>query len=459
MSQAGYSNVTGNDLQNFNATTNGLDFVTVHGSETLFPGIANFGLFANFAINTLPRYKEQAGKDTYLGKVRDSLLASDFNFGLGLTKTIDVGFSLPFVVSQSVNVDGPRGEFGETGLTELRGNLKWRLVGNTDGGIAAIFSFNYNLVKNNPYMGVGAGPVANFELAFDTTIHRTAFAVNLGYRFRDQGDPIENFPIEPLGNQFIGSIAVSQLLPVIDTKLIGEIYTSTPVKDSETGSARSVSASELLIGAKYDYDRHTAIHLGMGSELDHGTASPDWRIYTGINYVTGYRKPDKKVKLVRAPPKSKKKAPKTPAPTPAPAIPALPPELSGQDQYPAEPPGIGDEVFVLRDINFAFDSAHRVLPGAKRTLKALATHLKARGYERIVIEGHTDSIGSENYNIKLGRKRASTIKKYMVQVEGLDPRRLKVLTYGEFRPIADNGNYQGRQLNRRVVFRVIYRKR
>ena len=459
-----YGNVTGNDLQNFNATTDGLDFVTVHSSETLFPGIANFGLFANLAINTLPRYDDSIERETQLGKVRDSILAADFNFGLGITNNIDIGLSLPFIINQEVNTLGARGEFSDTGITEVRGNIKYRFTGNQDGGIAAVLSTNYNLVENNPYSGSGAGPTINFELVFDTTFDRTAFGFNLGYRKRNKGEAIQGFPIEPLGDQFIASLAVSQLLTSLDTKLIAEIFTSTPVEDTETGSARSVSAVEGIVGAKYDLRQDIALHFGAGTELTHGTSSPDLRLYTGINFVTGRRDNNKVVKLVREKKVKKRKkrankpASRPSAVVPPPPIPALPPELVNQDNYPPEPPGVGDEVFVLRDVNFAFDSANRVLPGAKGVLKALANHLRARGYEQVIIEGHTDSIGSESYNIDLGRRRAQTIKAYLVESEKLDGNRIRVLTYGEFRPIADNGNYQGRQLNRRVVFRIIFQK-
>ena len=49
------ANVVGIDAQNFNPTSNGIDFVTVQSSETLEPGIVNLGLFFNYAINTLPK--------------------------------------------------------------------------------------------------------------------------------------------------------------------------------------------------------------------------------------------------------------------------------------------------------------------------------------------------------------------------------------------------------------------
>jgi hypothetical protein len=56
------ANVIGTDLQNFNSTTNGLDFVTVQSSKTLDPGVLNLGLFFNYGVNTLPYFEGTAGQ-------------------------------------------------------------------------------------------------------------------------------------------------------------------------------------------------------------------------------------------------------------------------------------------------------------------------------------------------------------------------------------------------------------
>ncbi|NRA64753.1 MAG: OmpA family protein [Pseudobacteriovorax sp.] len=453
-----YANVTGSDLQIFNATTNGLDFVTVHSSETLIPGIANLGLFGNYAVNTLPRYDESGATVARSNSVQDSVLASDFNFGLGLTRNIDMGISIPSVVYQDIKDEGARGEFGNTGVTEIRANVKYRFLGEADGGMAVVASINQNLTQNNPFTGSNPGPILNLELVGDILLYRTAFAVNIGYRKRNPGDPVESFPIEPLQDQVIWSGAISQHMPSLDTKVIFEVFAASPVKETNTGSSRDVSASEALLGIKYDYDRNVAIHLGASTEMSHGTASPDWRAYTGINYVTGhYTK--KKVKLtVKKKPKPKKRKKKTGSKPqlPPPPLPVIPESLTVPDNYPPEPPGVGDDVVVLRDVNFAFDSDYKVVAGAKEALDTLADHLEKRGYQKVIIEGHTDSLGSDDYNINLGRRRAQTIRNYLVKVKKLDASKIKVLTYGEFRPIADNGNYQGRQINRRVVFRILY---
>ena len=453
---AAQANVTGSDLQIFNATTSGLDFVTVHSSETLIPGIANFGLFGNYAVNTLPRFNSESD-DQRSNKVRDSVFASDFNFGLGLTKNIDMGVSIPSVVYQNIKDDSARGEFGNTGVTEIRANMKYRFLGAADGGMAIVASINQNLTQNNPYTGSDPGPVLNFELVGDILFYRTAFALNVGYRKRSPGDEVSGFEITPLKDQIIWSGAISQHFPSLDTKAIFEVFASSPLEKTSNGSSRDVSASEALLGLKYDYNRNIAVHLGASTELSHGTASPDWRAYTGINYVTGqYTK--KKVKLtVRKKPVPPAKVAEAPAtPVPPPPLPEIPDSLKVDDNYPPEPPGVGDDVVVLRDVNFAFDSDYKVVAGAKDALDTLADHLNKRGYTKVIIEGHTDSMGSDDYNINLGRRRANTIRNYLVKVKGLDAAKIKVLTYGEFRPIADNGNYQGRQINRRVVFRLLY---
>jgi outer membrane protein OmpA-like peptidoglycan-associated protein len=75
-------------------------------------------------------------------------------------------------------------------------------------------------------------------------------------------------------------------------------------------------------------------------------------------------------------------------------------------------------------------------------------------YQKLIIEGHTDSIGSNPYNQNLSQRRATTIKNWLVSRYKMDPNKISIRGMGESRPIADNGNFQGRQLNRRVEFTI-----
>lgn len=442
--ELGLANIIGSDLQNFNATTSGLDFVTVQSSETLGPGIFNIGLFANYAVNTLPRYESA---DPRVSSIDDSIIATDLNFGLGLTSFLDVGVSLPHVVYQSVSyADDSRGEFGDKGLTEIRGNAKLKLLGERDWGVAFIVSANFNLTEDNPYAGEDAGPTFNFELAADTTLGPVAIGANLGYRLRDPGTQVAGFPIAPLQDQYLASAAASFLFTSIDTKLIFEVFSAFPVEETQQVKARQLEGAETLLGIKHDLTSDLALHIGGGTEIINGNSSADWRVYTGINYTMGFQQEEQFVRPVQ-----KRKKRSKPLPPPPKFI-----ETAPADTGPQEPAGEGDEVFVLRGVNFAFDSASRVLPGTRDILAEVAEHLKNTGYDRIVIEGHTDSVGTEAYNNTLGQQRASTIRDYLVQKLGIDGQKVEVRTYGETVPVADNGNFQGRQINRRVVFRITY---
>jgi len=66
-----------------------------------------------------------------------------------------------------------------------------------------------------------------------------------------------------------------------------------------------------------------------------------------------------------------------------------------------------------------------------------------------VVEGHTDSQNTEEFNQKLSENRAKSVVAWLVK-NGIGPARLQPAGYGELRPVADNGTPAGRALNRRV---------
>ncbi len=84
-------------------------------------------------------------------------------------------------------------------------------------------------------------------------------------------------------------------------------------------------------------------------------------------------------------------------------------------------------------------------------LQKVANFMKAYPDTEAVIEGHTDSIGSDRYNLKLSEKRAKNVRKYIIDNYGIEHWRIHAKGYGESRPIADNRTEEGRQRNRRVV--------
>ncbi|MCP4105417.1 MAG: OmpA family protein [Desulfobacteraceae bacterium] len=87
-------------------------------------------------------------------------------------------------------------------------------------------------------------------------------------------------------------------------------------------------------------------------------------------------------------------------------------------------------------------------------LSDIAEILKEFSEYRIVIVGHTDSKGTNEYNQKLSERRAQSVLKYMSN-QGVKSKRMTIIGYGEDRPIAKNTTPEGRAKNRRVEFRLL----
>ncbi len=112
---------------------------------------------------------------------------------------------------------------------------------------------------------------------------------------------------------------------------------------------------------------------------------------------------------------------------------------------------------VLSDdkVRFGFDQAD--LSGeAKAALDDFAAGLKLENANVYVeVQGHTDSVGSDEYNLRLGERRAESVRRYLNLQHGLPLHRMSVISYGESVPAADNATRDGRALNRRVVLVVL----
>lgn len=103
---------------------------------------------------------------------------------------------------------------------------------------------------------------------------------------------------------------------------------------------------------------------------------------------------------------------------------------------------------VLYGIRFDYDS-DRLKASAVTTLTALGDALKANPNWRIEIQGHTDSDGSDDYNLDLSDRRAASVRQWLVD-DGIAAERMTSKGLGESQPASDNSSTQGRALNRRV---------
>lgn len=111
------------------------------------------------------------------------------------------------------------------------------------------------------------------------------------------------------------------------------------------------------------------------------------------------------------------------------------------------------EYIEFPNIRFEFDKTN-IIPGTDKGLENIISFLNKYPQTQIEVIGHTDSIGSNAYNIGLSIRRAKKVKK-MLQESGIDPDRIYISGRGEEQPALANDNYWRRTYNRRVEFRLI----
>ncbi|AQZ34497.1 hypothetical protein BHQ29_15240 [Pseudomonas sp. LPH1] len=125
-------------------------------------------------------------------------------------------------------------------------------------------------------------------------------------------------------------------------------------------------------------------------------------------------------------------------------------EVMVEEVAVAEP---AEAVRVELDVKFDFDKA-QVKQESYGDIKALADFMKQYPQTSTVVEGHTDSVGSDAYNQGLSERRASAVRDVLVNQYGVESGRVQAVGYGESRPVADNATADGRAINRRVEAEV-----
>ncbi|MFZ0389004.1 MAG: OmpA family protein [Calditrichia bacterium] len=116
---------------------------------------------------------------------------------------------------------------------------------------------------------------------------------------------------------------------------------------------------------------------------------------------------------------------------------------------------VGEGIRVTFDsgILFAVDKAE-LTPSSKDELNKMAKIFKKYEKTEVLIEGHTDATGSDEYNMNLSQRRAQSVANYLTSL-GVDPARFTIRGYGENQPVATNETALGRQKNRRVELAIM----
>lgn len=144
-----------------------------------------------------------------------------------------------------------------------------------------------------------------------------------------------------------------------------------------------------------------------------------------------------------------------PEPAPAPEVKPMPAPEPAPQPAPApapEPPPPTINASDFFDVFFAFDKSD-LTPEARDKLQQNADLLKKFPMATILIEGHCDERGTNEYNLGLGERRAAAAKNYLVSL-GVNAGRIETISYGEERPFATGHNEEAWKQNRRAHFKL-----
>jgi len=210
------------------------------------------------------------------------------------------------------------------------------------------------------------------------------------------------------------------------------------------------------IGAGLKYSINDNIQLrGDVRNIYEIDGSDNHQLYTvGITYLFGKKEPVH-IPVAEKPVVVEKKAPPAPVDSDGDGV------YDDKDKCPNTPKGIKvdsvgcpipltEKVVIDLKVEFDFDKAN-IKSVYNDHLQKVANFLTAYPDAEGVIEGHTDSIGTEKYNLRLSQKRADNVRLYLIKNFGVKAERIKAIGYGESKPIADNKTKEGRQSNRRVI--------
>ncbi len=135
-------------------------------------------------------------------------------------------------------------------------------------------------------------------------------------------------------------------------------------------------------------------------------------------------------------------------PSPSPTTPATPTPAAPPTRPPA-PAEFRDNPN-LKDIHFDFDKSD-IRPGDAKILDSNAAWLKSSAGDLVLIEGHCDERGTNEYNLALGERRAKSTMNYLV-AQGVQANRITIISYGEERPTCTEKNEECWARNRRAHF-------
>lgn len=242
----------------------------------------------------------------------------------------------------------------------------------------------------------------------------------------------------------LGFIVDNSVLGTARTNLLAQAGAGLLIHAWQSGDGSSTFDVRPQFKVRFD-------DLTYGHPLD---------VLVGVGFQFGFGAPVTQ-HAEAAPPPPPVAAASPPPPPPPPPAPPPAPVRQVNPKCPYVPPGVAVDAegcplrgsITLEGVHFATNSS-MLTPESSAVLDPVAASLRAHPRLRIEVQGHTDGVASQAYNLKLSQARADSVRDYLV-AHGVDAAELTAKGYGKLRPIATNKTAAGRALNRRVVLVVL----
>jgi len=397
-------------------TTPAIAQVSVHGGSGLFTvdkartlGHMNFGLGGFYWSSN---YKHTTHN------VDESVISAPFTLG------ISDQFEL-YAQFVTKNTDGDSYHADADGTSDGLAGAKWNFYNSEKHNMRFSLIGLVTLPMGDKDKSLGTGDTdVGAKLAVDKEYENVSWHLNLGY-LDQKSDKLDPELLYGAGVEWFA---------------FGDLSLIAEVSGQAWGDqvAWRDDNSLVSLGVRYYVSDWASVTAGYGSwGGGDGQESPNYMWLAGVTIGRGLGRP----KLAGA----------AGAAEPV----AVTEDTGAKEQAvaPVESQAAQKEVvtIILEGIHFKFDS-DKLTAVARETLARNAEKLKNNPNVRLVVEGHTCSIGSNGYNAKLGKRRARSAKLFLVKELGIEADRMFVISYGEERPAHTNDTKQGRKLNRRAEF-------
>jgi len=274
--------------------------------------------------------------------------------------------------------------------------------------------------------------------------------LNIGY-WKDNSSVFSRDIVSPI-YQYAAKIGSDRILGVLGLDLPLHNGVLIPLLEYSTelasGTDFSRSPNRITPGIRVVPFPPVAVTLGLDLSLTKSDVTPTgkkvrlqppWNAILAVSYTYVPERPPLEAE--------------TPAPelVPPPAVPVPPPSAEKKGAILMLEKG---KIELAEPILFFEYDQTRIMPESYWLLDSVAEILKSIPELKIRIEGHTDNIGGERYNMLLSQARTDSVRNYLL-TKGIFIDRMEAVGYGPSRPIADNSTLEGRAKNRRVEFTII----